>query len=275
MEKTPKRKTKSTLAWVRSQCEGMRRHVLARHIRTEAQVDAEWPKGKAVRDWIQAYGTLRAWVWEAGTGPSNSAEAEERMLLALRDKPHEVRMLDGEVLKCYPKGLDSLMWYRQQDWLLDWLGPRIVALREALNDGAGTPQDLPNPVTALASAEQEIAWQVGAFCAEATREGADRGPWANDDTDLPERWRDVDPLDVISVHRGFVECNAARLEALSRLVKPTRGAAGERLSWNVFMGSMAMRLGVDPATLARDRSLVSLLATVRLAREAEPEVPGE
>ena len=44
------------------------------------------------------------------------------------------------------------------------------------------------------------------------------------------------------------------------------------MSWNVFVGTLAMRLKVEPERLAKDRSLVSLLAQVRLGNSIYDEM---
>ena len=59
------------------------------------------------------------------------------------------------------------------------------------------------------------------------------------------------------------------MAALELIVQPPKGNGdGTPMSWNVFVGTLAMRLKTEPERLAKDRSLVSLLAQVRLGSPA-------
>ncbi len=265
-------KRESLKRWLRRACDDMRKHIAARRVRSEAEIAREIPSARApIIEWVRAYGTLRALVWHEATGPGRSAQAEDAMLAALRDEPQEVTLLSGDIVRVYPKGLDSLLWFRHHDWFVEWMAPRVATLRDAVANHA--TEGLATPITTLEHAQTELAYQIGAFCAEATNPGPAKGEWATDNADLPELWKDVNPHDVVQVHRAFMECNATRLQALDHIVRPQKADNSDRpMSWNVFVASMAMRLNIDPKTLARDRPLVSLLATVRLAREAEPEL---
>lgn len=248
----------------------MARHLLARRARSSEEIAAATPKANApVLEWVEAYGTFRAWIFAQAAEPGRNALAEEAMLEALREEPAKVRRIDGSVVHVHPKGLDSLMWFRQKDWLLEWLSPRVAALREALDRGEGSEAELPRPVSTLARCEEELAYQMSLLCAEATHEGPARGPWAQEEPEeVPEQWRDVNPHDMMSVHKGFVLVNSDRLQALNHIVQPQKSEGGsERMSWNVFLATMAQQLQMDPSVLASDRSLVSLLATVRLSRD--------
>lgn len=258
---------------VRRACEAMRKHLLARKHVTEDQIEAVWPKGRADNwAWVECYGSLRAWVWEQSQGMGMRGDAEEKMLAALREEPTQVTLIDGTVVGVHPKGLDALLWLRARSWLCEWLAARTEALREAVSNGEIERADIAEPVTMLERLESELAYQLGAIASVVTHPGPSGGPYQEQGSEIPERWRDANPLDLYRVHGGFLEVNAARLDALSRIVRPTKSGNDQKMSWSVFIGTLAMRLDENPATLARDRSLVSLLATTRLAREAEPEI---
>jgi len=265
----------TTSQWVRSQCENMRAHLLARKRVTAEELGAVWPKRSGgIVAWVQLYGTLRSWVYDDAQAPSAKGAAEEEVLAALREEPVRTRLLDGTAVDVHPKGLDALLWFRARSWMCDWLAARLEALREAATAGTLEGSGVREPVTTMEKVEHELAWQLGAIAAVATYPGPGGGPYMDPQADIPDRWVDLDPLDLYRIHAAFLRVNAVRLEALARIVKPMKGGPTETpMSWNVFLGSLAMRLNEDPARLARDRSLVSLLATVRLAREAEPEVP--
>lgn len=256
--------------WLLRQCDNMERHIVARGYKSERDMDDERPSKRASTvEWARWYGDLRAFVFDEARAPGRSAEAEERMLAALREEPVDVKLMAGDEVMVHPKGLDALLWLRARGWLIDWLSARVEALREALDKGE--TDGVAEPVTSLQRLEAELAYQLGACCAVAVTEGPGLGPYREPEAELPDRWCDAHPLDLFRVNAAFQEVNAGRLEALARIVRPKKGSDGGRVSWNVFMGTLAMRLNADPADLARDRSLVSLLATVRLAAESEPE----
>lgn len=252
----------------------MRAHLLARKRVTDEEMRAAWPKKSAsLQAWVQLYGTLRAWIYDDAQAPTARGAAEEQLLAALREEPVRARLLDGTSVDVHPKGLDALLWFRSRSWLCEWLAVRLEALRTAAGDGTLEGSGVKEPVATMEKVERELAWQLGAIAAVATHPGPGCGPFMDQAADIPERWLDLSPLDLYRIHGAFLEVNAVRLEALARVVKPTRGGADKPMSWDVFLASLGMRLNQDPAALARDRSLVNLLATVRLAKEAEPEVP--
>lgn len=232
-----------------------------------------WPRKSAPTvEWIRCYGSLRAWVFDDAQGVSLKGAAEEEMLAALREEPVRTRLLDGTLVTVYPKGLDTLLWFRARGWFCEWLAARLEALREAATAGTLERSEIREPVATMERVEHELAFHLAAIAAVATYEGPGGGPYASPEAEVPEQWTEMNPLDLYRIHAAFSQVNAARLDALARIVRPQRsGAEGQQMSWNVFLGSLAMRLNEDPVRLARDRSLVALLATVRLAREAEPD----
>lgn len=261
--------------WVKAQCENMRRHLLARRRVTDLQLAEVWPSKRApTEEWVRCYGTLRAWVYDEAEAQTAKGMAEEQLLAALREEPIRITLLDGTTADVHPKGLDALLWLRARSWFTEWLAARLEALREAAANGTLERSGVPEPVGTMERIERELAYQLGAIAAVATTAGPGGASYMEPGADVPERWTDMNPIDLFRVHKAFMEVNAARLDALSRIVRPTKpGESGaDRMSWNVFLSTLAMRLNEDPAKLARERSLVSLLATVRLAKESEPEL---
>ena len=76
---------------------------------------------------------------------------------------------------------------------------------------------------------------------------------------------DMESLDIIRIHKSFIDVNAARM-GLANTIKPQQSAGGgEPMSWNVFFSSMSRFLKKDVATLMQDHSLASLLTQVHLS----------
>lgn len=247
----------------------MQKHVLARRLATRDEVQAARPPTNAhTIEWCKYYGQLRAWVWVQDDHPVGTELAEEEMLAALREEPVEVPLLSGELVYVYPKGIDCLLWFRQQDWLLGWLTSRVEAIHLALADDELDREQIPQPVTTLERAAIEMGMRVAAIAAVA----CSQGPQLDRElaTNPPARFHDLSPIDLYNINRAFAEVNAGRLAQLAQLVR-TPGD-GETMGWNVFLGTLSMRLKTDPAKLATDRSLVSLLAQVRLSAKLSADV---
>lgn len=256
-------------SWLIRQCDRIESHVISRRLAKRDEVLASRPpKNATTIAWCKHYGQLRAWLWTEGDYPGSREQAEEVVLAALREEPQSVRLLNGETVLVYPKGLDALLWFREQSWLLAWLTSRVEAIREALNDDSVDRDELPQPVTSLEAAADEMGLRLAAICAVACSEG----PQLDRRLALepPQRWHDITPADLYSIHKAFVNVNSVAIAFLDRLVKPQR-SGGEPMSWSVFMSTLGMRLKTDPAELARNRSLVSLLAQVRLSQPTYDE----
>ncbi len=281
MPQTPRDKKKRETPikrWLISQCETMRRHVEVRRLATPAQLADEWPtvalKRASVHELVRLYGTLRAWVYQQDLMPTGRDQAEETMLEALNEEPRAVVLpVASRKETVYPKSLHTLLWFRQRDWMVGWLAARSHAIRQAADDGEITPEILAKPLTALAGIEEELAHQLKQMAACACFKGVGLPPEANDSEWAPEEWQDLDSLDLYSIHSAFLEVNAGRMEALNRIVKPSKKAndTDDRMSWNVFLGTLAVKLQKDPTELARAHSLVKILSMVRLHRSSEEE----
>lgn len=264
----------STKAWLKRQCEYLRGHLLARGICDEADIVDSWPDNEDEapgRRWARCYGTLRGWVWAQDELPSAREDAEERMLQALRDEPETVDLIsppsdDLIKVQVHPKGLHALLWFRERDWFVGWLSARLKTITDLANEGKLDESKIPQPVTTSRRIQGELASQLASIAYVATT------PGPGFDGDLadnpPDEYLDISPVDLWTINKAFLEVNAGRMEALQAIVGPKGlkdSDGNRRMSWNVFMGSMAMRLKTDPVTLAKDRSLVSLLATVALS----------
>lgn len=267
-------KPESHKQWVIRQCGYMRRHAEVRGLATSEEIAAIWPKNKRapVMKWVRVYGFCRVWMSRQDTDPSRVDQAEERMLDALNEEPRQVRMpISARSVSVYPKSLRTLLWFRAHDWMTGWIAARAAAIREAADNGELKQDDLAEPLAVLARCEDELSSQLSSMAAVACHEGpgipAEAENNAPPSDDWPgKQWSDIDAIDLYAVHAAFIEVNAGRMEALERIVKPMRGGENERMSWNVFLGTLAMKLHKDPTELASDYSLVKLLSQVRLGR---------
>lgn len=261
---------------LRAECDKIEAHVRARKLATDEQIQEARPAQKAdAWAWAFWYGTLRAWVWTEDATPTRRMEEEERLLEALREEPVVARLLSGERVEVYPKGLHALMWFRGRDWLVGWLSDRLDLLRWAADNGELDQKEVPDVVTVQARIEEELHQQLTALAVVACTPGPGMR-----EGDPMEGWPDwtatLTPIDLFTIHQAFSEVNLGRMEALEWVapVKKKGGAeagvagnAPKRLSWNTFLGTLATRLKVSPESLAKDRSLVSLLAQARLGSE--------
>lgn len=260
--------------WVIRQCGYMRRHAEVRGLAKPDEIAAVWPKNQRapVMKWVRVYGFCRVWMARQETDPSRVEQAEERMLDALNEEPRQVRMpIAGRTVSVYPKSLRTLLWFRAHDWVTGWIAARAAALREAADNGELTESDVPDPIAVLDRCELELVHQLGSMAAVACYKGPGMPPEAEINAlpsdDWPGKlWDEIDAIDLYAVHAAFIEVNAGRMEALERIVKPMRAGENERMSWNVFLGTLAMKLHKDPSELASDYSLVKLLSQVRLGR---------
>lgn len=262
---------------LRAECDKIEAHVRARQLATDAEIREARP---ALKDdawaWAFWYGTLRAWIWTEDTTPSRRMEEEERLLDALREEPASVRLLSGTVVEVHPKGLHALMWFRARDWLVGWLSDRLDLLRWAADNGELDQAEMPDVVTTQERIEEELHNQLTAMAVVACFPGPGIPPSGDVMEGWPDWAPDLTPIDLFTIHQSFSEVNLGRMEALEWVVPVKKRGAGKaadgqapprRLSWNTFLGSLSMRLKVSPESLAKDRSLVSLLAQARLGSE--------
>lgn len=278
-----------TKADLREKCRDLRRHILSRGWAEEEEFEEFWPEGgkrAAYDDWLwcsqQCFRLLGRAEW-AGT---DSERADERLLDAARWEPEPVELSVDRVVEVHPKSMDALLWFREQDYALRLLGERLQALRRAIDEGRLSEEDAPNPISGLnrgAALTGELTAKT-AYAAtlpgprlipheehreemdgelEVEGEGRRREP-------VPPGWvRELPPTDYVRINSAFWEVNATRLEAVETLLGPTTpgedGARRGSMSWNVFYGTLADRLGKTMEELVRDEPLAALLSQVQLA----------
>ena len=124
---------------------------------------------------------------------------------------------------------------------------------------------LPRVLDAISYTYQLLAWLV-------TFEGPGSPFPAHDDAPEPPEWvRALQPWDVLAICEAHQQ-HMLRLSALTALLDDKRAGGdeeGTRPSWSVFYGSLALDTGESVTTLMKHRSLVSLMASVRLSNYAK------
>jgi len=253
-------------------CEILRSDVDARGLASADEMDAEMPeRGKrgTMEEWIHYHANLVAFRRREEWHSTTRDAAEERMLAALDEVPIELKLLDGTDVAVHPKSHNALMWFRSRDWLVGWISSRVEALQHAANTGELEHSDIPVPPPELVEdGTSRIAFELACMASEACHPGVA----LSDDPDDPGRFADVDPVDIVRIHRAYSEVNGGRLEALDALVKPTKGEGGGRLSWSVFYATLAKTMSVPARELMDKHSTVALLASSRLSVPDMPEL---
>ena len=254
------------------ECDRLRNHIEARGWASGNEINGYYPKGgqSASKDkWWLYRGQLMRFMGRAEWHQSRKEEAEEEVLKALREEPVNVTLIDGETtLEVHPKSFESLLWFRNKEFLLDFLNIRIEALRQAITEGTLTPEQVPEPAKLMEDGERELGFQFATLCFAACQPGpsidieATRNP--------PEVYRTLHPLDIVRITGAFQEVNARRLTPIPLLIGPRKANGdGAPTGWNVFFATTAKHYKVDVRDLMRDRSLVNLLAQVQLAQPTD------
>jgi hypothetical protein len=197
---------------------------------------------------------------------SRREEAEEEVLRALRDEPQSLMLASGETVQVYPKSFEALLWFRDKDFVVEYLHTRITALRQAIEEGTLTPEQCPQPRKLLSDGEAELGLQLAMLCYAACQPGASVDRVAAEDPS--QEFRELHPLDLFRIMKAFQEVNAKRLTPIPLLLGPGDGKPknDKVMGWNIFFATTAKHYKVDVRELMRDRSLVSLLAQVQLAQ---------
>jgi hypothetical protein len=204
---------------------------------------------------------------------STTDEAEQQLLQAAQNEPKPIVLMSGDIVHIQPKSMEALQWLRIRDMGVAWLQAYVEVIQASLDEG-WTGQDTDTSFTLLERADTEIGSQLRLMAYAVCNYGVkiDRAELDSEDFVIPPPFDDIDPIDLIRVHKAFWEVNVLRLNHLPYLLGPTKpGSDSKRMSWNVFYGTMAMKLNTDMEYLMKDKSLVALLAQVRLAQPTDLE----
>jgi len=274
---------------VRERCERLRDSCEARELATEAEIAEVWPDepDRATKDdWWWAHSFLIGFRQREGEVTTTLDEAEDEVLSAQLEQPESVRVVDPThadprsedaetSVSVYPKGLNALMGFRARDYVVDYIQRHAEYIRRQLEAHTLDRETFPNPESMIEELETETAHQLCVMASAATQEGpavdwkaaSEYGPF----------WSDMDPMHYLRVIQAFAEVNAHRLEALPYVAGPQKqeGEEAGRVSWNVFMGSMASKMDTTVRELAENTSLVALLAQARLSAPDMEELEDE
>ena len=246
-------------------CDQLRSHLRAKGYATDAEFDAIWParKNAPKDDWWEVRCQLMRFMGRAEWLYSRSPEAEEQVLATLRDDPVPLHMLTGERVEVYPKSFDALLWFRTMDFALKFVWVHTEGLKIAMESGELKEGDF-DPIELMHRGDAETSRILKLMAAAACQ------PGLNIDADAAENagppFDDLESLDLIRIHKTFIDVNAGRL-GLAQTIVPQKSASagGEPMSFNVFFASMSKHLGKDVSALMRDHSLAALLTQVHLS----------
>lgn len=273
----PDKKNFRNKSQVYDRCGRLESHVRSRDLATDDELEeyrpAEEEDDATKTQWWLYLCQLHRFLGREHWMPKKSDEAESEVLKALKEEPEPVHLLatsrpgevteDGRVL-VYPKGLDALMWLSTRDTAVEWLAQRKKIIEQMCEDESILQVGMDNPWETVERISDEISYQLACMAYAVTREGAHFD--GEDVEDPPEEWLNIDPVDIMRIHRKHVEVNAERLSMLPYLTGPGNADDdSDRASWSVFISTAARQQGRPAKEVARDQSLASLLAQINLS----------
>lgn len=267
-----------TRAALREECKTLESAVRSQRLVPDEALAAVRPGGDQNRSKNPTMALVRWFGWlqvflDRGerAGTDAAADPEAIVAAALARRPIRVEGLlprpagDRPVWEVHPKGYFACEWLHTKDLLLAWLNGWSHRLITSTSD---------NAMELLERVALERAYQHGLCCWAVTHPG----PWLPFDPsvdphpEIPDVFRELDPLDVIRIQQAAAQVNASRGGAITRIFAPPTDDGGARgHSWSVFYASLGQKLGVPVGTLMKDYTLVELLVQSGLAAGAERE----
>jgi hypothetical protein len=263
-------------------CTVMEGTVRRRALATAEELAAVCPGGSenpgaGLYQTVRHFGHLCAFLERDERSDPQQRAADAALSAALLELPKALDIVttnaDGSTTpwKVYPKSFRVLLDCDVRERIVQALTLRLDTLL-ALPADRVTPQVAQD----LDALSRELARQMGMLAWIATTpgpgfpylEGADPEP------DPPQAVADLDSWDLWQVTQAWHKVNAERLEMTEVLLAPQRPNAKDghqRPSWAVLFSTVGTDLDIDPARLMRDRSLVNVLATVRLGQPPAPD----
>jgi hypothetical protein len=273
---------KLTRKSLRDRCAVIEQTARRRALATPAELSAVRPgggenPGKGFYQDVRWFGHLCAFLERDERSDPQRRAADAALSSALLELPRAVEVVtkypDGTATpwKVYPKSFRVLVDCDVRDRVIQALTVRVEALRVIA--GVDTSADVALDLDRLA---RELARQYGmmVWIATAPGPGFPYPEGADPEPDPPQPIADLDPWDLWQISQAWHKVNAERLEMADVLLAPQRQNAKDskqRPSWAVLFSAVGQDLDIDPARLMRDRSLVNVLATVRLGQPGVPD----
>lgn len=262
---------------IRRRCQDLREVLAASPELCRAEdLDAYWPGGRENRlpapgCWIYCFALYVAFLHRLQDQPSTSHEEIQRAALdAFRDKPVAVELVqqgpDGPVsAMVYPKSYDTISLVDEIDGNVRWLLDQIEQLgqRWGAEDQLHRAEAM-REVTELQLTQAWIATHPGV--------GAPFDP-AGPLPRVPDSVRSWDPLDLLTILRGYMEVNRNRNAVICSSLRPAGG--GAPVSWATLSVAAAKTLHQPVEHLLRNRSLGAWLAQVTLTWSAERDAQDD
>lgn len=244
----------------------MERTVLTTGLATEEEVKQWRPGGvknpdRGAQGLLKFLTRLHRFHARGETKKANDSRGiqDAEVMEALRDQPVIVYLPSRtEPIHVYPKSMDALLIVHGLDLQLTWMAAQraellLIKTPEALDA-------LPRVLDAISYTYQLLVWVV-------TSEGPEAPFAVQDDAPKPPAWiTKLEPWDYVLICQAHQQ-HLMRLSALTALLddKKAPDAPSIRPSWSVFYGTLALDMGQPVDSLVKHRSLVSLMASVRLA----------
>lgn len=246
-------------------CDQLRSHILNREWASEDEVAENWPKHNAsLVEWVACFGHLRFIQGRAEATQPRFANADQLALAALTEKPVALILENLTQVSVYPKSFNALLWFHFVDYCIAFLADREEFLKTIIEKELPERQEMPKILETLEAISEAVGRNLSRIAYAATR----AGPAVDTDEvfDPPQEFLDLSPSDLLRIHQAFWEVNVMRTSTIPYLVAPqTPGKDGpRRMSWSVFGAEMANLFKCDVAQVLNDKSLVALLAQVRL-----------
>jgi hypothetical protein len=242
------------------------------------ELAAYWPGGAENTyggrgGWIYCYSQLSRFVARlerrAPGSDASIARDDARVLAALRGAPVAVTALgpraDGTAWQVHPKSFEALLYLHALDAQLGYALAAKQRFDAALLAGlldAATAAQLPTIAATVSELQLLCCWIV-----TTPGPGVPEGARALEPA-IPAELRALDAVAILALVRAHQQLLGRAHVVRALIDEATEHESGQRPSWSLFLGSLAVEWGEDAGVLARQRTLESLLATARLGAAA-------
>lgn len=269
---------------IRDRCERIKSALLGKKFATEEEIAEHWPeppewglrvspnaylsrhpngdhaaRARQVADWDEAYEWLichgRMWqLWGERNAllRPNSEHAREKVMAGMLAQPRDVLLVSGEKVTVYPKSFDCLRFFSMHGWLVEFLGVRHDALKDAAERDEVDRERVPEPVSTIEAVQRAISHHEALLCWVATTPGpylpwvehgsmSERDAWEPTQP-TPQEFYELNAVDVVFIGEAFQAVNFLPLHFLPRLSSKKRGSS-EWDGLQSYFASKARRIG--------------------------------